>query len=176
MPLVPWVPLVVSEEYWAVQPHNSRHTLAFHISMSQMVPPALLVVGATDGGATDGGATVGGATVGAGGKSRWESSSCCLFSRQRCRLHGCCQLFKAIIDSLNHLLIAFTKFSMDGLQSLFGRRRSGQKFVDKGFDTGVWLLFGASNLPFQVLEWTEYLLKLGQLVFGSNFVAMHVLC
>ena len=44
MPLVPWVPLVVSEEYWAVQPHNSRHTLAFHISMSQMVPPALLVV------------------------------------------------------------------------------------------------------------------------------------
>jgi hypothetical protein len=44
MPLVPWVPLLVSEEYWAVQPHNSRHTLAFHTSLSQMVPPALLVV------------------------------------------------------------------------------------------------------------------------------------
>jgi hypothetical protein len=44
MPLVPWVPLLVSEEYWAVQPHNSRHILAFHTSLSQMVPPALLLV------------------------------------------------------------------------------------------------------------------------------------
>ena len=109
-------------------------------------------------------------------ESRWESSSCCLFPRQRCRLKGCCQLFEAIIDSLNHLFIAFTELSMDWLQSLFGRRRSGQKFVGNGFDTGVGLLFGASNLPFQVLEWTEYLLKLGQLIFGSNFVAVHFLC
>jgi hypothetical protein len=45
MPLVPWVPLLVSEEYWAVQPHNSRHILACHTSLSQMVPPALLLVG-----------------------------------------------------------------------------------------------------------------------------------
>ena len=44
MPLVPWVPLLVSEEYWAVQPHNSRHILAFHTSLSQMVPPAVLLV------------------------------------------------------------------------------------------------------------------------------------
>ena len=44
MPMVPWAPLLVSEEYWAVQPHNWRHSLPFHTSLSLMVPPAVLLV------------------------------------------------------------------------------------------------------------------------------------
>ena len=44
MPMVPWAPLLVSEEYWAVQPHNWKHSLAFHTSLSLMVPPAVLLV------------------------------------------------------------------------------------------------------------------------------------
>ena len=42
--MVPWAPLLVSEEYWAVQPHNWKHSLAFHTSLSLMVPPAVLLV------------------------------------------------------------------------------------------------------------------------------------
>ena len=85
---------------------------------------------------------------------RWESCSCQLISWQWCRRNGRCQRAEAIVDSLNQLFIAFSDLSMDGLQPLFGRCHSSQNFVGNGFEASVGFLFGTSNLPFQVLEWT----------------------
>ena len=99
MPLVRWVPLLVSEEYWAVQPHNSRHILAFHTSLSQMVPPAVLLV-VQQVVMVQVGIQV--------GIQLLLSLSQATMSPERLL-----PTFEAIIDSLNHLFIAFTELSMD---------------------------------------------------------------